>query len=164
MHGHTSDWEHIVVRFVDGAPTAVFLSQHGRGEAYTYDAIAKEGRRPVAFTSLGTHAMRPVVGKHTIYAQYVYDYTDAGPRWDPGRNHLAFHYSEPNGKPAFEAAEGTDYPTAWLHTVRRIEVAQLIGSTSAGATRDYRRVTRASARRSSSPSGRTARRVRSTSS
>ena len=111
--------EHIIVRFVDGQPTAVFLSQHGRGEAYTFDAMMKEGPRPVAFSALGTHAMRAVPGKHVIYSQYVYDFTDYGPRWDMARNHLAFHYAEPHGKPLFEAAEGTDYPTAWLHSVRR---------------------------------------------
>ena len=88
--------------------------------------------------------------------QYVYDYTDAGPRWDPALNYLAFHYAEPDGKPSFEAAEGTDFPTAWLHSVRAGGQAQLTGSTSAGATSGYRPAIRGNALRPSSSSARSA--------
>jgi hypothetical protein len=42
---HVGDWEHTVVRFQHGKPKAVFFSEHSFGEAYTYDAIEKIGKR-----------------------------------------------------------------------------------------------------------------------
>jgi hypothetical protein len=42
---HVGDWEHTVVRFQHGEPKAVFFSEHNFGEAYTYDAIEKIGKR-----------------------------------------------------------------------------------------------------------------------
>lgn len=42
---HVGDWEHTVVRFQDGQPKAVFFSEHSFGEAYTWDAIEKSGKR-----------------------------------------------------------------------------------------------------------------------
>ena len=42
---HVGDWEHTLVRFQHGRPTHVFLSEHYFGEAYTYDAVEKIGRR-----------------------------------------------------------------------------------------------------------------------
>ena len=42
---HVGDWEHTVVRFQHGEPKAVFFSEHSFGEAYTYDAIEKVGKR-----------------------------------------------------------------------------------------------------------------------
>jgi hypothetical protein len=46
---HVGDWEHSVVRFHDGVPKAVFLSQHAGGAVYTYNAIEKKGKRVSAF-------------------------------------------------------------------------------------------------------------------
>lgn len=42
---HVGDWEHTVVRFKDGKPTEVFYSEHYFGQAYTYDAVEKMGKR-----------------------------------------------------------------------------------------------------------------------
>ena len=42
---HVGDWEHSMVRFHNGQPKAVFLSEHSFGEAYTYEAVEKIGRR-----------------------------------------------------------------------------------------------------------------------
>jgi hypothetical protein len=42
---HVGDWEHTVVRFQHGEPKAIFFSEHSFGEAYTYDAIEKIGKR-----------------------------------------------------------------------------------------------------------------------
>jgi hypothetical protein len=42
---HVGDWEHTVVRFHKGEPKAVFFSEHAFGEAYTYDAVEKVGKR-----------------------------------------------------------------------------------------------------------------------
>lgn len=42
---HVGDWEHTTVRFQDGVPKAVFFSEHSFGEAYTWDAVEKSGKR-----------------------------------------------------------------------------------------------------------------------
>ncbi len=42
---HVGDWEHTLVRFIDGKPEYVFVSEHFFGEAYTYSAIEKVGKR-----------------------------------------------------------------------------------------------------------------------
>jgi hypothetical protein len=51
---HVGDWEHTVVRFQNGEPKAVFFSEHSFGEAYTWEAIEKSGKRVSQFSS-GTY-------------------------------------------------------------------------------------------------------------
>lgn len=34
-----------MIRFKDGQPQAVWYSQHATGEAFTYEALEKEGKR-----------------------------------------------------------------------------------------------------------------------
>lgn len=46
---HVGDWEHTTVRFQHGVPKAVFFSEHSFGEAYTWEAIEKSGKRVSAF-------------------------------------------------------------------------------------------------------------------
>lgn len=42
---HVGDWEHTTVRFQHGKPKAVFFSEHSAGEAYTWEAVEKSGKR-----------------------------------------------------------------------------------------------------------------------
>lgn len=42
---HVGDWEHTMVRFYKGKPKSVFFSEHSGGEAYTYDAVERFGKR-----------------------------------------------------------------------------------------------------------------------
>jgi hypothetical protein len=42
---HVGDWEHTAVRFQDGVPKAVYFSEHSFGDAYTWDAVEKKGKR-----------------------------------------------------------------------------------------------------------------------
>lgn len=42
---HIGDWEHCLVRFHHGKPKALFFSAHSAGEAYSYEAVEKIGRR-----------------------------------------------------------------------------------------------------------------------
>ena len=34
-----------MIRFENGQPKAIWYSQHANGEAFTYDAVEKDGRR-----------------------------------------------------------------------------------------------------------------------
>ena len=42
---HVGDWEHTLIRFQHGEPKLLFLSEHNFGEAYSYSAVEKIGRR-----------------------------------------------------------------------------------------------------------------------
>ena len=42
---HVGDWEHVCVRFQHGIPKAVFFSEHNFGDAYSYEAVQKIGKR-----------------------------------------------------------------------------------------------------------------------
>lgn len=47
---HVGDWEHTLVRFHHGMPIEVFYSEHYFGEAYTYEAVRKIGKRVIALS------------------------------------------------------------------------------------------------------------------
>lgn len=53
---HVGDWEHTMVRFVNGAPDVVYYSEHSSGAAFNYSAVEKIGVRPVSYIATGTHA------------------------------------------------------------------------------------------------------------
>ena len=53
---HVGDWEHTMVRFVNGVPDTVFFSAHSGGFAYKYSALEKDGVRPIGYIATGTHA------------------------------------------------------------------------------------------------------------
>lgn len=55
-----------MIRFENGMPTAVWYSQHSYGEAYTYNAVHKLGKRPIAYSAKGSHANYAVPGKHDL--------------------------------------------------------------------------------------------------
>jgi len=63
--------EHTMVRFQNGTPTAVWYSQHDYGQAYTYEAVQKVGKRPIAFSAKGSHANYPRAGKHDLHVQGI---------------------------------------------------------------------------------------------
>ncbi|KAF1809407.1 hypothetical protein P152DRAFT_162929 [Eremomyces bilateralis CBS 781.70] len=92
---HVGDWEHMVVRFANGTPTSVFMSQHENGVAYNYDAVEKIGKRPVGYSATGTHAMyaTPGVQAYILPFGLLYDLTDRGPLWDPALNMYSYTYN-----------------------------------------------------------------------
>ncbi|KAL1961831.1 hypothetical protein VTN77DRAFT_1000 [Rasamsonia byssochlamydoides] len=92
---HVGDWEHCLVRFYKGKPKALFFSAHTAGEAYSYDAVEKRGKRPVIYSAVGTHAMYATPGIHEYILPWglLHDETDRGPLWDPLLNLHSYTYN-----------------------------------------------------------------------
>ncbi|KAL9083552.1 MAG: hypothetical protein Q9165_008477 [Trypethelium subeluteriae] len=95
---HVGDWEHTLVRFKNGEPIEVFISEHNFGEAYAYDAVEKIGKRPVIYSATGTHAMYATPGTHAYILPWglLHDETDRGPLWDPTLNLYSYTYELPS--------------------------------------------------------------------
>ncbi|CAK7212400.1 Vacuolar protein sorting-associated protein 62 [Sporothrix curviconia] len=109
---HVGDWEHCMIRFENGVPRALFLSEHAGGQAYAWQALEKfknatatapaaaeadlllPPQRPVIYSAVGSHAMYALPGTHPYVLPFkmLRDETDKGPLWDPAKNHLAYHY------------------------------------------------------------------------
>ncbi|PBP16503.1 vacuolar protein sorting-associated protein 62 [Diplocarpon rosae] len=108
---HLGDWEHNMVRFQHGTPTAVWFSQHEFGVAHTYAAVQKIGKRPVSFSARGSHANYPVADG-LIPAHIIHDRTQQGKLWDPTL--AAYYYTfEPQEKLFAPAVKET--PVNWLY-------------------------------------------------
>ncbi|CRG84637.1 Vacuolar protein sorting-associated protein 62 [Talaromyces islandicus] len=92
---HVGDWEHCMVRFYKGRPKALFLSAHTAGEAFSYEAIEKQGKRPIIYSATGTHAMYATPGIHEYVLPWglLHDQTDRGPLWDPLFNSHFYTYN-----------------------------------------------------------------------
>ena len=118
---HVGDWEHTMVRFIDGVPNAMWFSQHSGGEAFSYDVVEKyagdgaggEGVRPVVYVANGTHANYATSGVHdhtipnaNLPAGPLEDHTDAGVFWDPLTNAYAYSYDNSTG--VFTSYNGVD--------------------------------------------------------
>ncbi|KAF2709729.1 hypothetical protein K504DRAFT_467679 [Pleomassaria siparia CBS 279.74] len=116
---HVGDWEHLMVRFSNGVPQAVWYSQHANGEAFKYDTVdKKDDSRPIAYSAQGTHANYAIPGTHdhtipnfNLPAGVLEDHTDAGTLWDPLQS--AYYYSYNAGENKFTAYD-QNTPTAWL--------------------------------------------------
>ncbi|OJT10014.1 hypothetical protein TRAPUB_13503 [Trametes pubescens] len=105
---HVGDWEHSMVRFVNGAPTTVYLSAHSGGSAFTFDATEKTNGRPTTYIAGGTHANYATPGKHChdLPLDLLCDQTDAGPLWDPTLNFRGFWFDSATN--TFSVAGGAD--------------------------------------------------------
>ncbi|PNS21673.1 hypothetical protein CAC42_1527 [Sphaceloma murrayae] len=95
---HVGDWEHTLIRFQNGKPSHVFLSEHNFGEAYAWSAMEKLGDRPVTFSATGSHAMYATPGTHPYVLPWglLRDETDRGPLWDPSQNVYAYTFDLPS--------------------------------------------------------------------
>ncbi|XMA19656.1 hypothetical protein WAI453_012447 [Rhynchosporium graminicola] len=116
---HLGDWEHNMIRFQNGTPTAVWYSQHEFGLALTYPAVEKIGKRPVSYSAKGSHANYAVPGNLDLHdtnglipAHIVYDRTSRGKLWDPSLSAYYYTYSVPNK--TFTAAIN-DTPVNYLY-------------------------------------------------
>ena len=113
---HVGDWEHSVVRFHNGKPKAVFVSEHFFGQAYSYKAMEKIGKRPVIYSATGTHAMYATPGAHSYILPWGFlrDRTDRGPLWDPALNSYMYTYDLRND--TLQPSNFTPTaPTEWFH-------------------------------------------------
>ncbi|KAF2757580.1 hypothetical protein EJ05DRAFT_511370 [Pseudovirgaria hyperparasitica] len=120
LGNHVGDWEHNMIRFQDGKPTQVWYSQHASGQAFTWDALSKEGQRILAFSGNGSHAVYSREGEsaHTIpgtsfpWQGVLTDYTDKGPKWDPTK--AAYFYKYDLASQVFTPYESSS-PVAYLN-------------------------------------------------
>lgn len=117
---HVGDWEHNMIRFVNGVPTYVWFSQHANGEAFSYKCLEKNGQRPYVYSANGSHANYAIDGTHdhTIPqlngddTGVLTDFTDKGKLWDPLLSAQYFSY-KPSPE-TFTPYDGTS-PTGWLY-------------------------------------------------
>ncbi len=110
-----------MVRFANGTPTAMWFSQHAFGEAFTYDAVEKQGLRPVAYSANGSHANYAITGTHdhtipgiNLPAGPLEDTCNQGTLWDPLLS--AYFYSYDASSNNFGAYDPS-YPVGWLSFV-----------------------------------------------
>ena len=98
-----------MIRFQDEKPAALWYSQHNYGQAFTYDAVEKQGVRPLAYSAVGTHAAYATAGKHDH--SLLVDNCDKGTLWDPSLN--AYYISFDRETQSFSAYDDV-VPTQWL--------------------------------------------------
>jgi len=123
---HVGDWEHNMIRFKNGKPTAIWYSQHASGEAFTYDIVEKHGPRPISYSAKGTHANYASEGTHdhaipnfNLPLGVLMDKCDRGTLWDPTLSAYIYKY-RPNtpgkttGGGVFTAYDPS-HPTKWLN-------------------------------------------------
>ncbi|KAL8703331.1 MAG: hypothetical protein Q9201_003495 [Fulgogasparrea decipioides] len=115
---HIGDWEHTLIRFNTntGKPTHVFVSEHYFGQAYTYAAVEKLGKRPVVYSAVGTHAMYATPGRHPYILPLglLHDETDRGPLWDPVLNAHTYTYNH-TGDVLRASSRSPEAPTEWFY-------------------------------------------------
>lgn len=126
---HVGDWEHTMLRFQNGVPQSIWLSQHTFGEAFTYAAMQKSGVRPIVYVARGTHANYAISGTHQTTIDGINlpfgpfeDYTSQGALWDPTLSAYSFSYSPSSNS---FAAYSVTSPVNWLYFSGRWGDAQL---------------------------------------
>lgn len=135
---HIGDWEHTLIRFKNGKPDLVFLSEHNFGDAYAWHALEKylpdpagdgrmlgtwsnatastQAKRPVVYSAVGSHAMYATPGLHPYILPWgiLHDQTDRGPLWDPTLNLQAYTWDIDN-RTVRASTTTPKAPTEWFH-------------------------------------------------
>ncbi|THH33205.1 hypothetical protein EUX98_g1011 [Antrodiella citrinella] len=120
---HIGDWEHSMVRFVDGAPSVLYISAHASGEAIQYNITTLTRGRATTFIAGGSHANYATPGDHLHGTNNTLDdRTDSGALWDVTLNFRGYWFD--NATQAFSIAGGRnvgaleesfdDEGTGWL--------------------------------------------------
>ena len=100
---HVGDWEHTMIRFINGVPTGMYYSEHSSGSAYTWASLSKgtgvNANRPLAYIGYGGHAnyAKPGTEDYTVAFDIVTDKTDAGFAWDMAQNYRGYWYDTASG-------------------------------------------------------------------
>jgi hypothetical protein len=110
-----------MIRFESGTPTWVWYSQHANGQAFKYSSVQKQGPRPLAYSSRGSHANYAIPGTHdhtipnlNLPGGVLEDYTDAGTLWDPIQSSYWYTYNA--GNKQFETYDRSgSTPVNWLN-------------------------------------------------
>ncbi|TCD60941.1 Vacuolar protein sorting-associated protein 62 [Steccherinum ochraceum] len=103
---HIGDWEHSMMRFVNGAPSILYISAHSGGEAIAFNATIKTNGRPTTYISQGTHANYATPGNHLHGTNNTLsDHTDNGALWDVTLNYRGYWLD--NDTTTFTMADGT---------------------------------------------------------
>ncbi|KAK3709670.1 Vacuolar protein sorting-associated protein 62 [Vermiconidia calcicola] len=135
---HIGDWEHTLIRFRNGKPQYISLSEHHFGAAYAWDAIEKYlpsddgamvgswsnetvtklAKRPVVYSALGSHAMYATPGHHPYILPWdlLHDDTDRGPLWDPTLNLHSYSYDLQTIR---ASTRNPSSPTGWFNFAGR---------------------------------------------
>ncbi|KAI9855209.1 MAG: hypothetical protein M1813_000504 [Trichoglossum hirsutum] len=121
MGNHIGDWEHTMVRFKDGKPVSMWYSQHDNGQAFTYEALSKNGTRPIVYSAIGTHANYPVPGTHSrsVATVVINDTTSAGPLWDPILSAYYYTYTPASSTNGTFVGSDISTPVSWLSFLGR---------------------------------------------
>ncbi|KAH8831968.1 hypothetical protein DL96DRAFT_1589529 [Flagelloscypha sp. PMI_526] len=149
---HIGDWEHNMIRFVDGTPRWMHFSAHSDGAAYTWDTVEKtaDGQRPIDYAASGSHANYPTADTHAYSPVPVFgpkDHTSKGFLWDPLKNWVAcnadtsvnFHPlpSEVSNLPGYnKSISGDDvwamlaYEGRWGNSFSQLKQAKIFASFS----------------------------------
>lgn len=101
---HVGDWEHSMVRFVNGEPKYLYLSAHSGGTAYDFAAVTKQNGRPVTYIAKGTHANYATPGSHQHDFLFLTDQTDQGHVWDVTKNFRGYTFDSSSS--TFTIAQG----------------------------------------------------------
>ena len=89
---HVGDWEHVTIRFIDGVPSQVYLSQHDHGQVLSYGdpALQRSDDRIVVYSAAGSHGSYVDAARHTYESlpngDSLNDDTSAGTLWDAANN------------------------------------------------------------------------------
>jgi hypothetical protein len=85
---HVGDWEHATVRFVDGRPSQVYLSQHSGGQTFFFGGkeVGLLGWRPEVYSAKGSHAVYADATRYVYRTlpngDFLADDTGRGVAWD----------------------------------------------------------------------------------
>jgi hypothetical protein len=88
----------MTVRFVDGRPSQIFMSQHTDGQSFTFGDknLNLDQERPTVYAANGSHGLYPDaarhVYKHLPNGDFLADDTAAGTLWDTGSTVVPFEW------------------------------------------------------------------------
>ena len=91
------------------------------GQAFTFDAVSKNGSRPIVYSAIGSHANFAVPGLHTrsVGPVLVNDTTSAGPLWDPILSAYYYTYSPISSVNGTFVGSDAPTPVPWLYFLGR---------------------------------------------